>query len=625
MNNYYVQELCTPTRSALLSGVYPIHTGLQSRTIHAVSPYGLPLKYKLLPQQLKYYSNYSTHLIGKWHIGYFNWKFTPTYRGFDTFLGYYLAKQDYWTHFEQQYKVKGIDWRYNENILDVNFPSSNYSAFIYGNETIKLLRKYQQEQEEPWFIYLSFQSVHYPLQAPESYINFYQNKISNSGRRALAGQVTVLDDVIGEIVHVLKENSSLWDNTMVILSSDNGGHNDWTKHGHSNFPFRGGKATLWEGGVRGVGIVNGGYLPNNRRGQICNQLMHVTDWFPTLANIGGQFIPYGNKKQQGYMDLDGYDMTNVILYDFVNSSRNTLLHNINPYDCDFNKYTICGAIRYKEWKLVIGNQVSDDYDLWQNFGDNTNIPTVDCKINSSEIPLSYNSNENQCPRNGEACLYNIIDDPCEYKDVKNDYPVIYEYMYKLLLSYNNTMVEPLIATSWDDTKYCDPEQSKFNGYWTPWINDSMLIERNINKMNYLDDEGNGYQLIPMIYDTDTDAMTTTSTTSATYTNNTDNNDIKSSMDINTNSNIDTIINVNDSMDIKATTNNINSKIDINTQGNSSGSINSVLVLIGTICSTLCVVCLFACNRFDKRPKIRYSQLVDKGYENTNQQIEMNDN
>ena len=69
LSNYYVQHNCTPTRSALMSGRYPIHDGMQDQVIPDDSPYGLNLNLSLLPQELKR-AGYSTHMLGKWHIGW---------------------------------------------------------------------------------------------------------------------------------------------------------------------------------------------------------------------------------------------------------------------------------------------------------------------------------------------------------------------------------------------------------------------------------------------------------------------------------------------------------------------------------------------------------------------------
>ena len=293
---------------------------------------------------------------------------------FDTFLGYYIGEEDYYTHTRASNGVQGIDLRKQEEGINC---TGNYSAYLFGNETIEILKSYQiqlkktleekkefQQQKiknidtnihaaaaddddyEPFFLYLPFQNVHAPLQAPQQFINEYNDTIKNDKNRQIkAGMVGVLDSVLGEILTVLKQNVSdnstisLWDNTIIIVSSDNGGP---LQDGANNYPLRGSKDTLWEGGVRGVGFVNGGILPLNRRGEISNEMIHITDWLPTLANIAG-FIPYGSKTDPRYIALDGFDMTDVLFNETAVSKRDTILHNIDPLNCTI---PICGAIRY---------------------------------------------------------------------------------------------------------------------------------------------------------------------------------------------------------------------------------------------------------------------------------------
>ena len=149
LNKYYVQPICSATRAAFLTGRYPIHTGMQVESLSPSSLYGLPLKYKLLPQQLKEYGNYSTHLIGKWHLGYFNWSYVPNNRGFDTFFGYYNGQETYYNHsnkFHASYPkapiINGYDLRNNSIPI---FQNNTYSAYMYGNETIRLIDKYTKQ------------------------------------------------------------------------------------------------------------------------------------------------------------------------------------------------------------------------------------------------------------------------------------------------------------------------------------------------------------------------------------------------------------------------------------------------------------------------------------------------
>lgn len=130
LGHYYVMHCCTPTRSALHTGRYPIRFGLQTNVIPNNKEYGLNLTEKILPQYMKE-QGYATHAIGKWHLGLFNWDYTPTFRGnarcvihlrrnnhiwthllffsvtsgYDSFMGYYGGSEDYYTH-----KNSGIDF-----------------------------------------------------------------------------------------------------------------------------------------------------------------------------------------------------------------------------------------------------------------------------------------------------------------------------------------------------------------------------------------------------------------------------------------------------------------------------------------------------------------------------------
>lgn len=97
LENYYVQQYCTPTRGSLMTGRYPIHTGLQHRAILSLTPFGLPLEFSILPEKLKEVG-YKTHLVGKWHLGHYTSVSTPTHRGFDSFFGFYNYGHDHFNH-----------------------------------------------------------------------------------------------------------------------------------------------------------------------------------------------------------------------------------------------------------------------------------------------------------------------------------------------------------------------------------------------------------------------------------------------------------------------------------------------------------------------------------------------
>jgi len=147
----------------------------------------------------------------------------------------------------------------------------------------------------PSFTYLSFQAVHSPLQAPAKYIDLYRN-LKDPKRRNYNAMVTSMDTAIYSVVKSYKE-FGFWNDTVLVFSSDNGGS---TKAGASNWPLRGDKGTLYEGGIRSVGFVHSPLLPVNRMGAITKNLMHVTDWFPTMMHLAGC-----KNKHYGGKPLDG--------------------------------------------------------------------------------------------------------------------------------------------------------------------------------------------------------------------------------------------------------------------------------------------------------------------------------
>ena len=210
LESFYGQQVCTPSRAALMTGRYPMRYGLQTLVIFPSHTYGLPTDERTLPQALKD-AGYKTLMVGKWHLGHADRKYWPQNRGFDYFYGNVMGEINYFTH------ERGgvIDWQRNGEFLK----EDGYFTTLIGDEAVKLID--QQDGKMPFFLYFASLAPHAPYQAPQNYIDRYSS-IADKQRRAYDGMITALDDQIGRIVAEL-DKKGLRDNTIVLFASDNGG------------------------------------------------------------------------------------------------------------------------------------------------------------------------------------------------------------------------------------------------------------------------------------------------------------------------------------------------------------------------------------------------------------------
>ncbi|XP_033113738.1 arylsulfatase J-like [Anneissia japonica] len=415
-----------------------IHTGLQHSIIWPSQPNCLPVSFTTLPQKLQD-EGYATHAVGKWHVGFYKKECLPTNRGFDTFFGYLTGSEDYWTHFrsggnQANFLEHWYGYDLHDNLRPAWEYTGNYSAYVFTERVQNIFKSHNQD--EPFFLYLALQSVHSPLQAPQKYINMYSH-IKNKNRRLYAAMTTCMDDAVGNIVKSLQD-LQLWNNTLLIFSTDNGGQ---VAEGGNNWPLRGWKGSYWEGGMKAVGFASSPLLPSSVQGTITNELMHVSDWFPTLV----EGIAKGNIRNT---ELDGFNVWSTIS-EGKPSPRKELLHNIDAFEEDdkstFN-VNMTAAIRVGDWKLITGHPGADN-GAW--------IPVPNSGINAFKPLLIPDQN---------VWLFNITGDPYEYRDLSQLRPDIVSQLTERLHYYYNKSVPAY---------YPDPDPKAnpalHEDVWGPWL------------------------------------------------------------------------------------------------------------------------------------------------------------
>jgi arylsulfatase A-like enzyme len=286
LDRHYVQPVCTPTRTALMSGRYPGRFG--PHALVASNLRAMPLGTVTLASALKSLG-YETCQAGKWHLGS-RPEWGPNEYGFDHSYGTLTGAADPWTH---KYREGPYEDTWNRDGKRID--EKGNATELVAAEAVRCIERMRR----PWFTYVAFHAVHTPVDAPDEYKRLYEgvkfddDPAKHDSRLRLAAEVSQLDAKVGEFVAAL-ERTGQRENTLIVFTSDNGGieslKNAYVGEvGNSplnseNDPLRGQKNTLYEGGVRVCALANwpGKLAARTHRGP-----MHVADWFPTIAAVVG--------------------------------------------------------------------------------------------------------------------------------------------------------------------------------------------------------------------------------------------------------------------------------------------------------------------------------------------------
>lgn len=302
---YVAHPFCGPSRTALMTGRYPHEIGAPFNLpnsgdgIERYNQQGVDVHEPFVSAVL-HDAGYFTGGIGKWHLGITE-PYQPNSRGFDDFYGFLGGGHDYFpAKFAPAYarQVQAGKKIFNEYVTPLvhnrkEVAETEYLTDAFSREAVRFVHE-AAEKKSPFFLYLAYNAPHTPLQAKPEDLALFPD-IKDKQRQTYAAMVYGVDRGVGELVKALKA-AGVYDNTLIVFLSDNGGRTD---EGASNFPLRGVKGDTWEGGFR---VPMFFHWPNQvPAGQRFDYPVSALDFYPTFARLAGATIPAGKK-------LDGKDI-----------------------------------------------------------------------------------------------------------------------------------------------------------------------------------------------------------------------------------------------------------------------------------------------------------------------------
>jgi len=416
LNRHYVYSGCAPTRASFQSGRLPVHVTTNNGDGLDDPTHGIPTQMTGLASKLRE-GGYSTHLVGKWDCGFSSWDRLPRAKGYDSFFGYLGKSLGYFSKFGDN-DCLGTDfadlWQDDGPALtSLDELDGEYVELLFAQRVQEIIEA-QAQEEQPFFLMYSMHLPHYPAEVPEEWLERFADDESQcqygneyiyptltaaehgdefACRSVLQAQVSMLDAIVGGVVDTLKEQS-LWDDTLLVFASDNGGSLELNDTAGNNYPLRGGKSSFLEGGIRSTSLVSGGFLPEERRGQREEGLMHIADWYKTFCALAEVDSRDTAASEAGLPAVDGYDLWPLLSGAASESPRREVVISSSVY--------IRG-----DYKLVVGKQ---EYAVWSESRWPTASTPTQYELKHTKLKCSVRS----------PCLFNVARDPSERDDVADD-------------------------------------------------------------------------------------------------------------------------------------------------------------------------------------------------------------
>ena len=352
---YTTGPVCSPTRAGLMLGRYQQRVGIYSA---GDGGSGFDPDIKIFPGFLP--DDYRSMAIGKWHLGldndYPELKWHAVSRGFDEaykFMG--RGAHDY-------FKLTGIKGDYSPIYRNKRrIEETEYEGYLTTRLSEEAVSFIDRQKESPFFLYLAYNAVHTPAQAPQADIDRYKKKYPHltETRAILLAMLEHLDDGVGAVVNKLKDEG-IWDNTLLFFLTDNGGASAMdADNGH----LRDFKQTLYEGGIRTPFVVS---WPDQFQGQrVIDTPISSFDILPTVVDALAIDAPE-------VKHFDGKSLLPLI------SGENKTHHDVMFWDS--GEMTRGWAVRQGDWKLKTTKKGTELFNLWQDPSEENNLaddqPTI---------------------------------------------------------------------------------------------------------------------------------------------------------------------------------------------------------------------------------------------------------
>lgn len=268
---YAAAPVCCPSRAGFMTGKYPWEVGVPSNI--GLSAEGLPSKVKTIAEYFKD-AGYATAHLGKWHLGHHR-ETLPNGQGFDFSFGHHGGCIDNFSHYFYWDGPNKHDlW---ENGKEV-FHGGHFFPHLMRDKALQFTARVDQ----PFFMYYALNLPHYPYQAPDKWVDYYQKM--EMPRKLYAAAISAIDESIGQLFEGLKKQGK-FENTVIVFMSDHGHSTEVRAFGGGGWAgeFRGAKFSLFEGGIRVPGLISyPKLLPQN----VTRKQMAVScDWLPTLLDL----------------------------------------------------------------------------------------------------------------------------------------------------------------------------------------------------------------------------------------------------------------------------------------------------------------------------------------------------